>query len=880
MELQRWFYRVSMRLRSLIRGSVLDRELDEELQFHLERLIEANTARGLSSEAARREALLAIGGVEQRKEECRDTRRVQLVQDLLRDLTYALRTLRRAPAFTIASILTLTLGIGTTVAMFTVVNGVLLRPMPFPEADRLYLVSLSPRSFFMPQPGMADRTYLAFRERDRTFQHLAAFTSYKGNLTGAGEPAVLTVGNVTTEFFDALGVPPAIGRTFEPNDGQEGGERTVVISDQLWRTRFDSDSRIVGKSATIDGMHRTIIGVMPPAFDFPSRATAWTPLVIRIQGGNSLLFPVLGRLKPGITVEQARAAFDVASRTLPDGPPADASAWLIGILPLKELLVGKIRWPLQVFAAAVLLVLLIACANVANLLLARASGREREIAVRAAIGASRTRLVRQLLTESALLSLVGAALGVMLARWTVPLLLALAPAGRIPRTEMIRIDGSVIAFAIAVAVATGAIFGLAPALQLTRRRFSGRLLPGGRPVMAAQERFRAVLVIGQIAVALVLLTAAGLMVKSFIRLRAVDPGFRTDHVVRLSVELPEPVYPSPERLQAFHQEMLTRLVAVPGVSAAGVVNWLPLGDMHLNGDFKIDGGADTPSFNVDKTTVSPGYFRAMGIRLLRGREFNEGDHGSSRGVAIISRTVAKTIDPSEDVIARQISLQTRPAPQDWLTVVGIVDDVRQLGPAQKSHAAIYRPYLQVRQPFFLNHMTYVIRTTSNPLAAIPLIRDVLRAVDKEQPATALGLMNDVLDAATAEPEFFARLLGTFALLAVVLALVGTYGLIAGSVAQRNHEIGIRMALGAHSRSVVWLVIRRTLILGATGVGIGTAAAWLATRLLTAFLFETTPTDPATFTAVALAVFVAAVLAGLIPARRATRVDPLLALRHE
>jgi predicted permease len=869
-----------MRLRALFRGGALDRDLDEELQFHLERLVETNRERGLSPEDARREALLAIGGLEQRKEECRDTRRVRLFQDLLRDLVYALRTLRRAPAFTTASILTLTLGIGTTVAMFTVVNGVLLRPMPFPDADRLFLVSLSPRSFFMRQPGMADRTYLAFREIDQTFQHLAAFTTYKGNLTGAGDPAVMTIGHVTTEFFDALGVAAVTGRTFESHDGQEGRERTVVISDQLWRTRFGSDPSIVGKPATIDGIRRTVVGVMPPGFDFPSRAAAWTPFVIKLDSGNSLLFPVLGRLKPGITLEQARAAFDVVVRTLPDGSPADRSAWVIGILPLKELLVGDIRRPLQVFAGAVLLVLLIACANVANLLLARASGREREIAVRAAIGASRTRLMRQLLTESALLSLVGAVLGVLLARWTVPLLLSLAPAGRIPRTEMIHIDGPVVAFAIAVAAVTGIIFGLAPALRLTRRRFSGTLLPGGRPVTGGQDHFRAALVIGQIAVALVLLAAAGLMAKSFLRLRAVDSGFRTDNVVRLSVELPQSAYPTPERLHVFHQEMLARLGDLPGVSAAGVVNWLPLGDMHLNGDFKIDGGADTPEFNVDKTAVSPGYFRAMGIRLLRGREFNDSDQASSRGVAIISRTVAKAIDPSEAVIGRQVSLQTKPAPQDWLTVVGIVDDVRQMGPTQKSHAAIYRPYLQVQQLFFLNHMTYVVRTASDPLGAIPSIKNVLSAVDRNQPATALGLMNDVWDAATSEPEFFARLFGAFALLAVILALVGTYGLIAGCVAQRHHEIGIRMALGAHRRSVVWLVIRRTLMLGVAGVALGTAAAWLATRLLETFLFETTPTDPATFIAVALTVFVAAVLAGMIPARRATRVDPLVALRHE
>jgi predicted permease len=340
------------------------------------------------------------------------------------------------------------------------------------------------------------------------------------------------------------------------------------------------------------------------------------------------------------------------------------------------------------------------------------------------------------------------------------------------------------------------------------------------------------------------------------------------------------VYSSPERLHAFHQEMLAGLADLPDVAAAGVVNWLPLGELHISGDFKVDGSAQSPDFNVDKPAVSPGYFRAMGIRLLRGREFNEHDTASSPGVAIVSRTVARTIDPSEDVIGKRVSLKTRPTLPDWLTIVGVVDDLKQLGPSQASHPAIYQPYLQVQQRFFLSHMTYVVRTGSEPLRSIPAIRSVLRAVDRNQPATSIGLMRDALDAATADPGFYARLLGTFALLAVVLALVGTYGVIAYSVAQRHHEIGLRMALGARGSSVLWLVIRRTLMLGATGVIIGTAAASLAARLLEAFLFETTPTDPATFAAVALTVFLAALLAGLIPARRATRVDPLVALRHE
>jgi putative ABC transport system permease protein len=881
MGILRWWYQLSMRVRSLVRGGALDRELDEELQFHLDQLVAAHIARGLSPEAARREALLAIGGIEQRKEECRDTRRVRWVGDAMQDLRYALNTLRRSPGFATASILTLGLGIGTTIAMFTIVNGVLLRPMPFPDADRLHLVSLSPRTFFMRDPGMADGTFVAFRERDRTFQHLAAFTNYRANLTGAGEPAAIEVGRVTTEFFDALGVPPAIGRTFLPDDGQEGREPIVVLSDQLWRSRFGADPEIVGKPVRLDGVHRIAVGVMPAGFDFPRRAAAWTPFIIKLDPGNSLLFPVLGRLKPGITLEQARAAFDAMLPALTEGEGAQRfDGWTVGILPLKELLVGDIRRPLQIFSGAVLLVLLIACANVANLLLARASGREREIAVRAALGASRPRLVRQLLTESALLSLLGTAVGVVLARWAVDMLLALAPAGRIPRTEMIQIDGWVIAFAIVAAAVTGILFGLAPALRLSRRRFAGALLPGGRSVMRGHDRFRATLVVSEIALALVLLTGAGLLTKSFLRLRSVDSGFRPDNVVRLSVELPQSTYESPSSLHAFHQDMLARLRALPGIVAAGIVNWLPLGSQHLNGDFQIEGGGQDPGFNVDKTAVSPGYFQAIGIRLLRGREFTDQDHSSSLGVAIVSRMVAAAIDPSEDVVGRRVSIWGGRKGPNWLTIVGVVDDVKQMGPSQKNHPAIYQPYLQVQQRFFLSHMTYVIRTASEPLAAIPAIRSVLRVVDKDQPATAIGLLSDVVDRATAEPGFYARLLGGFALLAVVLALVGTYGVIAYSVAQRTHEIGLRMALGAHERSVLWLVIRRTIILGGIGVLIGTIGAWMATRLLETFLFEITPTDPGTFAAVALIVFTAALLAGLIPGRRAIRIDPLVALRHE
>jgi putative ABC transport system permease protein len=880
MRFERWLYTVRLRVRSLFRSGQVERELDEELQFHLERRIEEYVASGLSAADARHAALRALGGVEQRKEECRDTRRVRLIQDAGSDLSYALRILRRSPAFTTAAVGTLALGIGATVAMFTVVNGVLLRPLPFPEPDRLVLVTHTPRGPFITQPGLLDRDYLAFRQHAQAFEHLAAASSYTTKLTGAGDPSIVTTARVTTDFFATLGVLPAAGRTFAAGDDAPGQDDLVVLSDSLWRGRLGADPSMVGRAITLDGRRRTVVGVMPAGFSFPRDREAWVPQLIRIDPGLTMMTLVLGRLKPGVRLAEATAEFETLARQFQHQPDDDGTPWIRGVLPLKELIVGDIRRPLEIFAGAVAFVLLVACANVANLLLARASGRRREIAVRAALGASRSRVIRQLLTESALVSLAGGACAIVLALWGVPTLLALAPNGRIPRMELIQIDGRVLAFALAVSLATSVVFGLAPAFRVTRDRWRDSLLPGGRTSMAGHDRLRSTLVVAEIALALVLLTGAGLLLKSFLRLRGVDPGFRPDNVVTLTVDLSGSAHSTWQQLQAFHTATLARLSVLPGALAAGAVNWRPLGDMLIRGDFQIEGGPTVPEeFNPDKPAVSAGYFSAMGIRLVSGRDFTEQDTTSSAGVAIVSRTVARMF-PAENALGRRITLQTRPKPEDWLTVVGVVDDVKQLGPTEPSHAAIYQSYLQVRRPFFLSQMTFAVRTASDPLHLAPAIRTVLREVDRNQPAQSIASMADVLSAATAEPRFQSRLLGIFAMLALMLALVGTYGVLAYSVAQRTHEIGVRMALGARRSTVLWMVIRRTLMLGAAGVAIGTVGALWATRVLATFLFDVTPTDPATFFAVAVLILCSALVAGLAPARRATRIDPLVALRHE
>ncbi|HET9261957.1 MAG TPA: FtsX-like permease family protein, partial [Vicinamibacterales bacterium] len=573
---------------------------------------------------------------------------------------------------------------------------------------------------------------------------------------------------------------------------------------------------------------------------------------------------------------QAEAQFAAIARQFSE--PVDAAS-TSGILPLQELLVGDVRRPLQVFAAAAVFVLLIACGNVANLLLARGSVRQREIAIRSALGASRGRMIRQLLTESLLVSLAGAAGGLALAARGVPAMIALVPADSIPRVDEIHIHTGVAAFAIAISVAASVVFGMGPAFRLTRRA-SVSLAPGMGRHMPEQERLRSTLVVAEIALALVLLTGAGLLLQSFLRLRSIDTGFRPRNVMTMTVDLPLTVYSTADQMKTFHQALLEQLSRGQGVVQTGAVNWRPLGTMLITGDFQAAGSPVSEDVRVVKGAVSPGYFSTMGIRLLRGREFTSDDDRSGPGVAIVSRSVARMLEPSGNAIGRRVALSTPAGPQDWLAVVGVVDDIRQVGPAQEPHPAIYQPYLQVQQPVFLSHMTFAVRTTSDPMSVTPALRAALGEVDRNQPAGPIVLMEDVLAAATAEPRFNARLLGTFALLALLLALVGTYGVLAYAVAQRTHEIGVRMALGAQARALRWAVIRRTLLLSGAGVLLGTGGALLSTRLLSALLFDIEPTDPKTFSLVALLILLTALASGYVPARRATRVDPVLALRHE
>jgi putative ABC transport system permease protein len=798
------------------------------------------------------------------------------IETVGRDFRYALRSLRKSPGFTVVTILTLALGFGANIAVFTVVNGVLFRPLPFPDPGRLFLISYQSREGGL---GLFDRDYLEYQRHVQAFEQIATFNEDSATLTGAGEAARLPTADVTSSFFSVLEVNPAMGRAFLPAEEKHGSNRVVLLSDKIWRNRFGADANILGKAITLDGIAYSVVGVMPADFAFPHEAALWLPLEVGGDPGNFRTRSVVGRLKPQASQQQALAELEALAKHLPPLPVANREDMVAEVLPMKDLEVGKIRKSLLIFMGAVGFVLLIACANVANLLLMRGTSRQREIAVRNALGASRGRVIRQLLTESTLLSLGGALSGILLALLGVPALLALAPAAGVPRIEEIHVDGWVLTFALLLGAFTGILFGLAPALQATGNRVRTFLALYGPTLTARRTTLRSTLVISEIALALVLLTGAGLMLKSFMRMRAVDPGFRTENILTMTVDLPDASYPTVTAIQAFDSSILTKLSNLPGVVAAGAVNFMPLQPVLISGDFTLDGGRKLPrDYNVAKPDVSPDYFRVMGIRFLKGRGFTDQDNSSAPGVVIISQSVARTLWPGQDPIGQRITMEDEPKPKDWLTIVGIVYDIRQRLTGRPL-PALYQPYTQVKEPFFLSHMSFVVRTAEKPQSVAAGMRGVLHDVDKNQPVS-IAALTDLADASTAETWFQTRLIATFSILALLLASIGIYGVLAYAVTERTREIGIRMALGAKKSDITFMLLKRTLLLVIAGVAFGGCGAFVLTRVLGKLLFEVKPNDPATFLSVAAILAVTGIVAGLLPARRATRVDPVVALRWE
>ena len=807
------------------------------------------------------------------------------METFIQDIRFGIRMLGKKPMFSIIAVITLALGIGANTAIFSVVNGVLLRPLPFKEPDRLMMIRETKLPQF-PEFSVAPGNFLDWKKQNTVFERLVAYKGSSLNLIGTGDPERLRALNVTDGFFAMLGAQPQLGRDFLAEEDQVGHNNVVILSYGLWQRRFSGDPEILNQTITLNRQAYTVIGVMPATFHFGSgenELDLWTPMAFTEEqaqnhGGHGLA--AIGQLKPGVTVDQARAEMSAIAGRLAAQYPVDIG-WDVKIMPLLEFSVRSIKPALLVLLVAVAFVLLIACANVANLLLARAAGRQKEIATRTSLGASRWRIVRQLLTESLLLSLLGGALGLALAKWGMDLLLTLAPPD-LPRLNNVSLDGRALAFTATITLLTGVIFGLVPALQSSKPNLNETMKDAGRGSTEGgrRQRIRSTLVVLEVATALVLLVGAGLMIKSFWQLQKVDPGFNPDNALTVQVSLPKTKYPEESQQVAFFQQLIERVATLPGVQSAGAGHVVPLSGNDFVLAFEIDGRPPLQPGVTQSTnyySVSADYFKAMGIPLRRGRVFTERDIKDSPRVAVINETMAKKIFPDEDPIGKRITFDNRQKENpEWFEIVGIVGDVKQYGLDQVTTMQTYEPYIQQTFPY----MTLVVRTTGDPTNLNAAIRSEVLKLDKEQPTTNFKTLNEFFSISIAQQRFSVVLLGVFAVVALVLSAVGIYGVLSYAVTQRTHEIGIRVALGAGRRDVLRLVVGQGMLLTVIGVAGGLGAAFALTRLMASLLFGVTATDAVTFASVASLLLAVALLACYIPARRATKVDPLVALRYE
>jgi putative ABC transport system permease protein len=799
------------------------------------------------------------------------------------DIRYAFRRLIKSPAFTLVALLTLALGIGANSAIFSVVNAVLLQPLPYRAPEQIvgiYHLSEGRRTT-MSGPNFTD-----VKKLNTTLQDAAAYTRSRVILTGQGEPVRLDTAEVSASLFDLLGVPAMRGRTFRPDENQKGKTHVAILSHELWQQRFGGDEAVVGRRLTLDGVSYEVVGIMPPKFSFPAARALWTPLEysedFTTKQRGAWYLQAVGRTRPGVSVEQARAEIDTIGKQLAKQYPDANEGVDMTVVSLHEAMVGNVRQAFWVLLGAVGFVLLIACVNVANLLLARAASRESEIAVRTALGANRARLVRQLMTESLILGLAGGALGLLLAVWGVEALIALEPQG-IPRLNEVRVDPVVIGFTMALSALTGLLFGVFPAFQSTRGGISSTLKEGGRGALTTRggARMRTTLVVAEVALAVTLLAGAGLLIRSFSKLASVDPGFQVKPALTFELSLPDSRYEERERQVAFFDQLLPRLQAIPGVtSAAGVIS-LPLSGSSLVLTFEVEGRpplppAQQPAMQVRIATAN--YFRTIGIPLKRGRTFSEEDRMSTPQVALITEAAAKRYFPGEDPIGKKIKLGWgHDGKNAGGEVVGVIGDVKDAGLDEPDPPQIYLPYSQ----WPVQSMSVILETAVPPESVAEPARRAVYSIDGSLPAGNMRTLQQLVARSISQPRFYMTLLAVFALVALTLAAIGIFGVLSYAVAQRTREIGIRMALGAHESTVLGLVVREAMVMAAAGVAIGLVAALALTQWLVAqLLFQTSPHDPTTFVVVAMVLTAVSMLAAYLPARRATRVDPIVALRAE
>jgi putative ABC transport system permease protein len=801
---------------------------------------------------------------------------------IIKDILYGIRSLVRNPAFTAIAIITLSLGIGANTAIFSVVNAVILRPLPFADAERIvWLWDTLPQ---LPTAPTSLPEFLDWKEQNRSFEYLAAFQTGNMFLDSGDGTEDVPVGLVTPEMFSLFRVNPIIGRTFTNEETLPGRFRVAVLSYSTWQNRFGSDPNISGRTIQLNGRAYTIIGVMPAGFAFPERATLWRPLPIdpaTLDRGPHYL-NVVGRLKPDVMLAQAQADMSALAARLSQQHPEKTSGHGVKIVGLADIVVGDIGRALFVLLGAVGFVLLIACANLANLMLARIGGREREIAVRTALGASRLRIVRQLLTESLLLAVAGGGIGLLLASWAVRWFVSLSP-NTIPRVDEISVDPRVAGFTLLVSVATGVLFGLVPALQVSRTDLTDALKESGRTTAGLRKhRLRSALVVSEVALSLVLLVGAGLLIRSFAKLNQVDPGFNPEQVLTMGVSLLPNKYPEDQQVATFYSQILERSATVPGVTSVSATTGLPFSGSDTTDNFTIEGRpaiAKEAEPLTEYWVVTPRYFQSLGVPLLAGRDFSETDTKQSPNVVVINDEFRRRHFGLENPLGHRLRLQGQE--RDPLLIIGVVGDSRNIGLDEQPRAAAYVPFLQ--DPLSKNlarSLTIVARTKSDPAAVAGSLRAVVTSMDKSVPVYSVKPMTEYLRDSLARRRFSMVLLSTFSGVALVLAALGIYGVISYGVIQRTHEMGIRMALGAQRTDVLKLVLRQAMIVVLVGVGIGLLGSWALTRLMKSLLFNVSVTDPLTFAGIAVLMILIALLACLIPAMRATKVDPLVALRYE
>ena len=853
------------------------RELAEELETHLEMQIEENLRAGMSPREARRQALVKLGGMVQTKEECRRRRGFPVIEDLWQDLRYGARTLGRRKGFTLAAVASLALGIGACTAVFSVVDAVLLRPLPFPEPERiLELRELSEKGTEMP---FAEPNYRDLRAAGRSFEALAQYRPNTTSVTGGSEPARARVTVASGDFFRVMGVRPAAGRTFLESESRSGVGPAAVVSHGFWQRLMGARRDFDAVSLNIYDWSFTVVGVMPPGFEYPRGTEVWIPREVFPEQTSRTAhnWSVVARLRPRVEVEGAQAELRAFGARLKADHGAGVDAAGVSAVPLQEYVVGNVRGLLLLLLGAVGLLLLIACANVANLLLAQATARRKEVAVRAALGATRLRLLRQFVTECVLLTSVAGALGVLLSYWGVDFILSLNRSG-LPRADEVAVDVRALAVALGLSLLTALVLGLASALRGSDRGLQSDLRDTGRGQSSgpAGSRLRSALVVSQVALTLVLTAGAALLGKGFLQLLGTDPGFRPESAVAMSLSLPSPQNDEQRRRHLlFHEQLLERLGRMPGVVAAGGVNSLPIAGGGSNGTFLIDNDPSRTGY-AEYRVASRGYFEAMAIPLLQGRLFSEEDRPESPHVAVISQSLARKVWPGENPLGQRIQFGNMDGDKRLLHVVGVVGDVRERGLDADVRPAVYT--YSVQRPLLTN-FSYVIRAGSDPAALTSAARAELRALDPNVPAV-FRTLEEIVSASLAGRRFSLVILAVFAGAALALAVTGVYGVMSYAVARRTHEIGVRVALGARRRHVLGLVLGRGMRLALSGVALGLLAAVASTRLMTGLLYGVSPNDPLALFAVSALLVAVAFLACLIPAYRATKVDPVVALKYE